>query len=413
MNRRFRVGALATVALAVVSIAAVGASVAGTRSVSTHRFVFGPASWKGANKSAIKVGLSISQTGAFAASGQYQLNGYKLFVSQLNKRGGWLGRPVQLVVYDDQSNPGTAVLLYEKLVTQDHVDLLIGPYSSGVTQAALAIPEKYHMVMLDPGGSAPNIYSNVHWNFQAIARADGYLLPASDICRSHGGTTIGIFVNSSTPFTTAEANALQDHATKEHLKVSFVRGYPSTTSDFSSVVLGAKASDPDCLVGATNVADSIGLVREIARSTLHPKLVAASLGPVESTFITSLGNLANGVLGNTQWWPTFKTPGNKQFIAGYRKLFKGQAPDYHSALGYTAMQVLDAAIKKTRSLDQTKLRNTIAHMAFHGVAGFFKVDSNGLQSGFRTYMMQWQNGKAQLVFPPRVATAKLVWPYTH
>jgi len=413
MKRHYRIAALVTASVALVCSVAAGASTAGTRSGSVHRLVFGATSWNGASSDPIKVGLSISQTCPSAATGEYQLKGYKLFVSQLNKRGGWLGRPVQLVVYDDQSNAGTAVLLYQKLITQDHVDLLVGPYSSGITQAALAIPEKYHMVMLDPGAAAPNIYSGVQWNFQAIDSADRYLLPVADICRAHHWKKLGIFVNSTSPFTVAAANALKARATAEHLEVVFVQGYPGTTSDFSSTVLAAKSKGADCIAGATNTPDSIGLVREINRSGLKPKLLAESIGPVEATFLTSLGSLVNGVLGNTQWWPTLKTRGNKQFVLAYAKAFGRQHPDYHAALGYSAFQVLDTAIKKVGSLDQTKLRDTIRRLTVRTVAGTFKVDANGLQIGFKTYMMQWQNGRGVLVFPPKVAEKKIQLPYSH
>jgi branched-chain amino acid transport system substrate-binding protein len=412
MKRRYTIATLLTTSVALVCAGATGATTADMRSASVHRHVFGPAGWKGASASPIKVGLSISETGPFAATGEYQLKGYKLFVSQLNRRGGWLGRPVQLIVYDDQSNPGTAVRLYEKLISQDHVDLLVGPYSSGITQAALAVPEKYHMVMLDPGAAAADIYKGVQWNFQAIAKADRYLLPVADICKGHHWKTVGIFVNSTSPFTVAAASALKQRAAREHLKVAFEQSYPGTTSDFAATVLAAKSAGADCIAAATNTPDAIGLVREINRQGLKPKLLAETIGPVEKTFLTSLGNLVNGVIGSTQWWTSLRTPRNRQFLVAYERAYAGQYPDYHSALGYSAFQVLDAAIKKVRSLDQTKLRDTIRQLTVSTVAGRFKVDANGLQTGFKIYLMQWQDGRAWLVYPPKVAQRKIRLPYS-
>jgi branched-chain amino acid transport system substrate-binding protein len=412
MKRRYTIAALVTASVALVCAGALGATTSDMRSTAVHRLVFGPTGWKGASANPIKVGLSISETGPFAATGEYQLKGYKLFVSQLNQRGGWLGRPVQLVVYDDQSNPGTAVLLYEKLISQDHVDLLVGPYSSGITQAALAVPEKHHMVMLDPGAAATDIYRGVQWNFQAIERADRYLLPIADICKARNWKTVGLFVNSTSPFTVAAANAFKRRAARDHLKVAFEQRYPGTTSDFSSTVLGAKSAGADCIVGATNTPDAIGLVREINRQGLKPKLLAETIGPVEKTFLTSLGSLVNGVIGTTQWWASLRTPGNRKFLVAYEKAYAGQLPDYHSALGYSAFQVLEAAIKKVRSLDQTKLRDTIRQLRVTTVAGIFKVDANGLQTGFKTYLMQWQGRNAWLVYPPNVAQRKIRLPYS-
>jgi branched-chain amino acid transport system substrate-binding protein len=412
MKRRYTIAALVTASVALVCAGALGATTSDMRSTAVHRLVFGPTGWKGASANPIKVGLSISETGPFAATGEYQLKGYKLFVSQLNQRGGWLGRPVQLVVYDDQSNPGTAVLLYEKLISQDHVDLLVGPYSSGITQAALAVPEKHHMVMLDPGAAATDIYRGVQWNFQAIERADRYLLPIADICKARNWKTVGLFVNSTSPFTVAAANAFKRRAARDHLKVAFEQRYPGTTSDFSSTVLGAKSAGADCILGATNTPDAIGLVREINRQGLKPKLLAETIGPVEKTFLTSLGSLVNGVIGTTQWWASLRTPGNRKFLVAYEKAYAGQLPDYHSALGYSAFQVLEAAIKKVRSLDQTKLRDTIRQLRVTTVAGIFKVDANGLQTGFKTYLMQWQGSNAWLVYPPNVAQRKIRLPYS-
>ena len=91
----------------------------------------------------IRIGASVAQTGAFAALGQNQLRGYQLCVKHLNEKGGVLGRKLELVVYDDRSDPATAVRLYEQLITQDKVDLVLGPTSSLVTDAVADVTERF------------------------------------------------------------------------------------------------------------------------------------------------------------------------------------------------------------------------------------------------------------------------------
>ena len=106
----------------------------------------------------IRIGASLPQTGASAPLGQAQLRGYQLCVKHLNDKGGMLGRKLELVVYDDGSNSATAVRLYEQLITQDKVDLVLGPYGSGITNAVADVTEKHKMPMVTPVASATSIY---------------------------------------------------------------------------------------------------------------------------------------------------------------------------------------------------------------------------------------------------------------
>jgi branched-chain amino acid transport system substrate-binding protein len=165
----------------------------------------------GSEKPPIRIGASISATGVYATVAQYGLRGYRLYIDDLNRRGGLLGRPVQLVVYDDQSNPATSVRLYNKLISEDRVDLIVGPYSSGITQAVASVAEKHQRVMIDPFAAASVAFKNTRWNFQAIAPSEGYLASIADICKSRGYASIALFVNN-TPSTSAIAAGLKARA---------------------------------------------------------------------------------------------------------------------------------------------------------------------------------------------------------
>jgi branched-chain amino acid transport system substrate-binding protein len=371
--------------------------------------VIGPGRGEGKSKQPIRIGASISETGIYAGVAQYAVRGYRLYVDRLNKRGGLLGRPVELIVYDDQSSTATAVRLYEKLISEDRVDLIVGPYSSAITQAVAAVAEKYQRVMIDPFAAASTIFTNTNWNFQAIAPSERYLTSIADICKLRRYGTLALFVND-TPSTNAIAAGLKARAQSFGIKVVYEQRFPNGTSDFSSLVLAAKSASPDVVVGMTYVPDAVGLTRELNRQGLKPKLLALSIGVVEPEFQKALGPLANKVIGNTQWWPTLKRPGNAEFIAAYEQRYQG-TPTYQVALGYGAMQVLERAVGQARSLDQKKLRDVISKLRMHTVAGAFRLDDDGRQVGYRSYLMQWQNGKPKLVWPPTLAEVPLQLPY--
>jgi branched-chain amino acid transport system substrate-binding protein len=357
----------------------------------------------------IRIGASISQTGVYAGVGQYAVRGYRLYVDLLNARGGLLGRPVQLIVYDDQSSPATAVRLYSRLISEDHVDVILGPYSSGITQAVAAVAEKNRRVMIDPFAAASVVFTDTRWNFQAITPSERYLASIADISKLRGYKTMALFVNN-TPSTSAIAAALKARAQAFGIKIVYEQKYPNDASDYSSMVLAAKATRPDVVDGTTYVPDSVGLTRELNRQAVRPKLLAFSIGVVEPEYEKALGPLANGVIGNTLWWPSLEREGNSAFVAAYLAKYGG-TPTYQVASGYAAMQVLEQAVAKTGSLDQTKLRDTIAAMRANTVTGSFRLDSSGRQVGYKSYLMQWQGGKARLVWPPKVAEAPLKLPY--
>ena len=139
------------------------------------------------------IGGSVLITGALAVDAAYHLHGIQQGIEDANAQGGWLGRKIELKYYDDKSDAGTAVRLYTKLITEDNVDLLIGPYSSGITQAVAPLINKYEKVMIEPEASVPDIYvpGNL-WNVQGIAPSLGYLEGVLPLAKSYGAKTVAV-----------------------------------------------------------------------------------------------------------------------------------------------------------------------------------------------------------------------------
>ncbi len=370
------------------------------------------ASQSGAQPAApIVIGASISNTGAFAVDAAYALKGMQLAVAEANARGGWLGRKVELRYYDDKSDAGTAVRLYTKLITEDKVDLLVGPYSSGITQAIAPLINKYKMATVEPESALPDVYvPGNQWNFQGIAVSTTYLEDLIPVAKSQGATTVAVLALKSA-FSLACHKARLEQAKALEMKVVYETTYALPQPDFSSIALAVKNGNPDVVVGCTYYPDAVGITQALHRVGFAPKFFGETIGPAEAEFAKALGPLANGIISNTSWWPTVKTKGNAEFVAAYRAKFN-ETPDYHSASNHAAIEVLGAAVTATKSLDQSKLRAWLLENQVETVQGTFKVNANGAETGFKQYLFQIQGGVGKLVWPKELAEAPLVVPYT-
>lgn len=357
----------------------------------------------------IKIGFSVSETGALAAPSIFDRQGYELAADELNAHGGLLGKKVELVHYDDQSTPSTAVSLYQKLISDDKVDLVLGPYSSQITQAVAPIVDRAKLVMPSMDANPEAFDGSHHFLFQAIAQTPQYMAPVIEFAARHGVKTIALLYQNS-PFPQGLARGIKDEAQKRGLKVVFEEAYPPTTSDFGPLLLKAAATNPDLLVGGTFLADSEGIVRAAKAQNMHAKMYAFSVGPVEPEFSRALGSAAEGVFGNTLWFPTLSTKGNPEFVKAFRAKF-GRDPDYHAALSYAALKLLATAAAAAGSLDQEKIRAWLYGHTVDSVLGPFKLGPSGLQVGYSAYVLQWQNGKQVLVWPTQSATGAPVYPH--
>jgi branched-chain amino acid transport system substrate-binding protein len=390
---------------------AIGVTACGSSGgASTNAAGGGASSSSSSSGGTIKIGASISQTGTYAGDGEYALRGYQTAVKEINSNGGLLGKKIQLIVKDDKSDPGTAARLYTKLITQDNVDLLVGPYSSGISEAIIPLAEKFKFPTIFPEASTSSLFKGTQWSVQGIVSSLDYLPSMIDIAKKKGYKTLAE-VNQNSPATNTICQGVNAAAKKAGIKVVYQKDYPTDQSDFSSLALGMKKANPDIVLGCAYLPDSIGIAKAIHQQGLTPKMFVESIGPVESDFKKSLGGLANRVISNTAWWPTLTTPGNQKFIQEYKADFNGQEPDYHAAANYASLKVLAGAVKKAGSLDKNKINQILHTQQFPTVVGTYKVNSQGQETGYESYLLQWQHGKLKLVYPPDQAQSKPMLPY--
>src|SRR3989442_10297879 len=291
----------------------------------------------------IRIGASLSLTGTYAKLGKNQHEGYQLCIKELNAKGGLLGRKLDLVVYDDQSLPPTAVRLYEKLITEDKVDAVMGPYSSPVSEAAANVTEKYKKVMVAPLAATTSIFKKGRkYIFMDISPADGYLEGLVDMAVKRGLKTIAIG-NEDTLFSKAAAAGAVDLAKKKGLQVVFTEAYPKGNTDFSALLTKVKAVNPDVIAAGTYFDDAVAITRQMKELNVSAKMYGVTVGGDLPKFYELLKQNAEYVYGSTQWEGALPYPGQKEFVDSYQKKF-GHEPVYHSAAGYAGCVIYGEAV---------------------------------------------------------------------
>jgi branched-chain amino acid transport system substrate-binding protein len=261
---------------------------------------FSKASAAAADAKPIVIGASMSLSGAYAAGGRYSLEGTQLWADEVNKGGGLLGRSVRLAYYDDKSDANTGVQLYEKLITADKVDLLIGPYSSAVTSAVSTVAEKHHMVMLGPEAADVKIYQRGYkYNFQAQTQAGRYMQGALTLAKAHGYKKLAM-LSEDTAFPKAVASEVAKMAREYGLDVVFNETYPKGSSDFSALLTKVKQIGPDVVFANSYLPDSQGIIRQCRELGVDAKMFAVAVGAAEPEF-GNLGSTAEYIFGATQW----------------------------------------------------------------------------------------------------------------
>jgi branched-chain amino acid transport system substrate-binding protein len=357
----------------------------------------------------IRIGASLSLTGTYAKLGKNQHEGYQLCIKDLNAKGGLLGRKAELVVYDDQSMPATAVRLYEKLITEDKVDAVMGPYSSPVTEASANVTEKYKKVMVAPLAATTSIFKKGRkYIFMVISPAEVYLEGLIDMAAKRGLKTVAV-VNEDTLFSKAAASGAVELAKKKGLQVVFTEAYPKGNTDFSALLTKIKAANPDVLAAATYFDDAVALTRQMKELNVSPKMYGVTVGGDLPEFYDTLKQNAEYIYGATQWEHTLPYPGNQEFFETYKKEFNHE-PSYHSAAGYAGCLIYAEAVKRAGALDADKVREQLLKLEMKTMFGEYKVDADGYQTAHKMVTFQWQGEKKVTVWPDELAQAKPRFP---
>ena len=359
----------------------------------------------------IRIGASLSLTGTYAKLGKNQHEGYQLCQKDVNAKGGVLGRKVEFVVYDDQSLPPTGVRLYEKLITEDKVDAVMGPYSSPITEAVANVTEKYKKVMVSPLAATTSIFKKEprrKYIFMVISPAEVYLEGLIDMAAKRGLKTV-VVINEDTLFSKAAAAGAIDLAKKKGMQVVFQEAYPKGNTDFSGMLTKIKATNADVIAAATYFDDAVALTRQMKDLNVNPKMYGVTVGGDLPEFYDTLKGSAEFIYGATQWEPVLNYPGNKEWFEAYKAEFKHE-PSYHSAAGYAGCLIYAEGVKRAASLDSDKVREALLKLEMRTMFGDYKVDQDGFQLAHKMVTFQWQKEKKVVVWPDDLAQGKVLFP---
>ncbi|MBI4591590.1 MAG: amino acid ABC transporter substrate-binding protein [Candidatus Rokubacteria bacterium] len=357
----------------------------------------------------LKVGASISLTGTYAKPGKYTQEGYLLCEKEINDKGGLLGRKVRFIIYDDKSEPPTAIKLYEKLITEDKVELVLGPYSSPVTNAASTVSEKYKKLMMATLAATTSIWERgFKYLVMTISPAEVYLEGLVDLAVERGLKTIAV-INEDTLFSKAAAKGTIELAKKKGVQVVFHEAYPKGTTDFSALLIKIKSLNPDVIAAGSYFDDAVATTRQMKELDVNPRMYGVTVGGDLPEFYQLLGKTAEFVYGSSQWEKSLPYPGIKEFVANYEKMWNRE-PVYHSAAAYGGCQIYAEAVRRANSLDSDKLREQLLKLKVSTAFGDYQVDERGFQIAHKMVLHQWQDGKKVTVWPAAVAEGKPLYP---
>ncbi len=372
----------------------------------------------------IVFGAAVSLTGKTAKEGEYTRDGYNFAVDRINELGGITvgGKKYKVAVkyYDDETKSERTAQLIEKLINEDKVTFILGPYGSAPSGTAAPICEKYRIPMVEANGSAESIFSKGYkYTFAVLSPAKLYLKGVVDLVLSKdpGVKTVAV-LGENEPFSKEVAAGGADYARQKGLTVVYQELYPTGTQDVSALLTNIKGKSPDVLLGAGHLQDSLLIVKQAKDLGVSPKAMGFSVGPSSPEFRDNLKSGADYVFGATQWTEALKYVGDDPWRTpkAYAEAFRAKYPKY-SVIPYQVAESSAAvlafwkAIEKANSLDPTRVRDAIAALDVMTFYGQIRFDSRGINTYKPMAVEQLQpDGKKYTVFPPSVAEKDALYP---
>jgi branched-chain amino acid transport system substrate-binding protein len=374
-------------------------------------------------REAIVFGATISITGVTAKEGEHTRDGYQLFVEAANARGGIVvgdrRYPVRLRYYDDESRPERAAELYERLVVEDRVDFLLGPYGSGPTEAAAEVAARHGIPLVEGSGAADGLFAADNpYLFGVLTPASAYLRGLIDLALAADPPLRSVaIVGADNSFARAAADGAAAYARERGLVVVADLSYPTGAQDLRPDLERLAPLKPDLLLGAGHLQDALLVARQARAAGLRPRAMGFSVGPSSPEFRQRLRADADFVFGATQWTPALAYRGDDLWgtPAAFAAAFKARYPAY-TTVPYTAassaacLVAYQHAIAAAGSLDREAVRAAIAGLKLASFYGPIAFDEHGSNSAKPMAVEQLLPGGAQVtVYPPEVAERRAVF----
>jgi ABC-type branched-subunit amino acid transport system substrate-binding protein len=367
----------------------------------------------GGGEGPLTIGASLPLTGDFSVPGTEAQRGYQVWQEMVNAAGGLLGRQVEFKIVDDASDQDTVVSDYEKLISQDKVDLLLGTFSSLLNLPASAVAERHQMVYVEPAGGNPDIfaqgYQYVFFSQQALASHQGdrfvdYILSLPEDQRPKTAA----YPSLDDPFAAPVVGGIKEKLEPAGIQTAYETVFPEGTTNLDTVAAAIKSSGAELVAAGSQFEDGVALIRSLIKVGYSPKFLFQTNAP------SFAGQFSDGIgKGNTEgifyavsWSPEADYPLNPDFVTAYKAKFNAE-PSEDAADAFAAAQVLQAAVEAVGSLDQPAIKDWLHANSVPTILGELSWDETGApEQAF--LLAQWQSGTSEIVSPAEVATSDTV-----
>jgi branched-chain amino acid transport system substrate-binding protein len=382
----------------------------------------------------IRIGFGMSLTGPNAGAGKMFLVGREIWKDEVNAKGGLLGRPVEFVYYDDQSNPSLVPGIYAKLLDADKVDLVVSPFATNQIAPAMPVVMQKKMTFMALFGTGVNDEFKYDRYFQILPNGPdgnrsfsvGFFEAAMNM--DPKPRTVAV-TGEDTEFGQNILRGARANIEKAGLKIVYDRTFPPSTVDHTPIVRAIQASEPDIVFVASYATGSVGMVRVVNELGYKPRMFGGAMIGLQFTPIKAqLGPLLNGVVINENYVPekTMNFPGVDDVLKRYQQRAAAAGTDplgFWSPFSYAEMQILGQAVSAVGAIDQGKLADYLHKTPFKTVIGDVKFGPLGEWEKSRILYVQYQNihgndinqfrqpGKAVILYPPELKSGEMIDPF--
>jgi branched-chain amino acid transport system substrate-binding protein len=384
-----------------------------------------------AQQGPVKIGMSMPQTGSLGAGGQAALVALRMWVDDVNQKGGLLGRKVEFIAYDDQTNPANVPGIYTKLLDVDKIDLLIAPYGTVPTAPIMPMVKQRGLLLMGNFSFQVNHkvqhdmwFNNSPWN-DASSWSNGFFQAGQKV----GAKSVAILA-ADQEFAQNLANGARELAKKAGLKTVYDQNYPPTTTDFSSLIRSIRAAKPEIVFVMSYPNDSVAIVRAVNEIGVGSQVQLFGGGMVGLQFtpiMSSLGSLLNGIVNYNSYVPGMKYPGIEDFLSRYAKRAAEAKVDplgfYLPPFNYAIGQIYEQAIAATKSLDHKALAAWLHKNEVKTIVGPIRWDKDGEWAKPRVVQAQFRGvvdkdieqfrkpGRQVVIYPSEYKTGDIVAPF--
>ena len=366
----------------------------------------------------VTIGISLSLSGDFSADGSAFKQGYQLWADTVNKHGGLLGHQVKLDIVSDASSPTQVVTNYQKLISLDHVNLTVGPFSSLLSLPAAKAVARYGYAMVEGAGGAPSVFQAGLTNlFDVSMPVKDSLVPFAQWLAALPASTrpkTVAYVTTNDAFTEPQIPVAKAIISKAGVKTKYYSVFPAETTDYTPIADAVAAAKAQVVVlGSVDVPTVSAFMQAFEQAHYNPKVFIATGGPDQGTSFSSVVGIknANGVMVPNAWYGSATTPGSQAMVAAYVKKYGGSASTISAdvAEAYSVGQVINQAVVATKGFDNSKI---IAYLhsgvSLTTVQGHVKFDKLGENNSATAFTFQWQGNKFVQVNPTASSASKPV-----